>query len=162
MTTPPPSRRRRGRTIALVAAILILVAAVITLLITHFVRADNSNTAERDLESAVQQAVQQLHDNNRDALLASTCGQPRLLVENNTFDPLNTTPGYTQNLWRGAVTAATDFGYHTILDDTAVVYGHLEYTDRADESMPWPVVRFSLQRNSATEPWQLCGAQTTL
>lgn len=171
MTTPPPApsrqhtaRRRPARLIALAVAIAALIV-IVGVAVVHYTSRDSRDSASADtssLESTVQQVVQQLRDKDRDGLLHSTCGQLRVLVENDTYDPLDTSVDYTQNLWRGPVATVTDFHYHSTIDTTAIVYARLEYTERVDSSIPWPVVRFSLQRNTTSAPWQVCGAQTTL
>ncbi|MXP21962.1 hypothetical protein GIY30_11440 [Gordonia sp. HNM0687] len=145
---------------AIAALVVILGVAVV-----HFTSRDSQSSAPADtssLESAVQQVVQQLRDKDSDALLSTTCGQLRMLVENGKYDPLDTSVDYVQNLWRGPVTTVTDFHYHSTIDTTAIVYARLEYAERVDSSIPWPVVRFALQRNTTSAPWQVCGAQTTL
>lgn len=118
-----------------------------------------SSPDEQQLETLVTDVVTAFGKQDKANLNKTTCGQLNQLVANNIFDPLASSDT-VNTLWSGKVLRVEDLHYSSVYEDLGTVYGELIYERKVDQSMPWPVARFSLSENDGT--WQVCSVVATI
>lgn len=86
--------------------------------------------------AVVHNTVEQLSKRKRSVLITDSCGQIRLLAEQNIFDPLYEDGDVDQAVWSGSVQRVEDLHSPSVADDVGIVFGRLVYKERVGDDIP--------------------------